>query len=94
VQRFLPGIGKLLERFKGRVVPVFIHGTWQALPPGRVRPRRAQVTVIFGRPIHPDELARRGEGTETAARITNALRDEVAALDPEGGRAETQRPAA
>lgn len=87
LQHFLPGVGKLLERFKVPAVPVFIHGTERALPLGRVLPRPARVTVVFGDPIHPDELARRGEGTETAERITSALRDAVAGL---GRRHETE----
>ena len=85
LQRFLPGVGKLLERYAVPVVPVFIHGTEQALPPGRFLPRPARVTVAFGDPIPPEALARRGEGAETAERITTALREAVAEL----GRRET-----
>jgi long-chain acyl-CoA synthetase len=66
LQRFLPGVGMLLERFRVPVVPVFIHGTERALPPGHVLPRRARVTVVFGDPIHPDALTGRGEGAQTA----------------------------
>jgi hypothetical protein len=43
------------------------------------------VTIVFGDPIHPDELARSGEGKETAERITNALHDAVAELGRRGG---------
>lgn len=75
-------------------MPVFIHGTDQALPPGQLWLRRARVTVVFGDPIDPNELTRRGEGTETAERITNALRDAVAELGRRGGGAETRRRAA
>jgi long-chain acyl-CoA synthetase len=94
LQRFLPGVGKLLERFKVPVVPVFIHGTEQALPPGRYLPRPARVTVVFGEPIHPDELARRGQGEDTAERITSALHDAVAELGRRGARPEERRRAA
>jgi long-chain acyl-CoA synthetase len=94
LQRFLPGVGMLLERFKVPVVPMFIHGTEEALPLGRFLPRPARVTVVFGDPIHPDELARRGEGTETAERITNALHDAVAELGRRGAGAEPRRQAA
>lgn len=72
LQRFFPGVGLLLERFKVPVLPVFIHGTERALPPGRLLPRRARITVVFGDPIHPDELATRGRGKDTAKRITSA----------------------
>jgi long-chain acyl-CoA synthetase len=94
LQRFLPGVGKLLERFKVPVVPVFIHGTERALPPGRFLPRPARVTIVFGEPIHPDELSRRGQGEEAAERITTALHDAVAELGRSGGHRETRRRAA
>jgi long-chain acyl-CoA synthetase len=94
LQRFLPGVGKLLERFKVPVIPVFIHGTERALPVGRLVPRPARVTVVFGDPIQPDELARRGQGTEPAERITNALRDAVAELGRRVEGVETRRRAA
>jgi long-chain acyl-CoA synthetase len=94
LQRFLPGVGLLLERFKVPVVPVFIHGTDQAFPPGRLLPRPARVTVVFGDPLGPDELAKRGEGRETAERITNALHDTVAELGRRGRPSETRRRAA
>jgi long-chain acyl-CoA synthetase len=94
LQRFLPGIGLLLERFKVPVVPIFIHGTERALPLGRFFPRRARVTVVFGDPIRPDELATRGSGKDVAERITSALHDAVAELGRRSGRAETRRWAA
>ena len=81
----------LLERYKIPVIPVFIEGTQDALPVGRVVPRRARVTVVFGDPIHPDELARLGEGTSTADRIITALHDAVADLGRRGGPAEPRR---
>jgi long-chain acyl-CoA synthetase len=94
LQRFLPGIGKLLERFRVPVVPVFIQGTERALPVGRFLPRPASVTVVFGDPINPDDLARRGEGKETAERITDALREAVADLGRRAGGAEVRQRAA
>jgi long-chain acyl-CoA synthetase len=83
LQPFEPGIGVLLDYFEVPVVPVFIHGTGRVLPPGRVRPRRARITVVFGAPLDPRELATRGRGEDVAHRISDALRDAVAALDPE-----------
>jgi long-chain acyl-CoA synthetase len=51
LQPFKPGIGRLLERFDGPVVPAFIHGTHEALPVGARWPRFTRVTVVFGPPL-------------------------------------------
>ena len=80
LQPFQPGIGVLLDHFNVPVVPVFIHGTERALPPGRALPRRAPVTVLFGRPLDPRELATRGRGEDAAHRIADALHAAVAEL--------------
>jgi long-chain acyl-CoA synthetase len=80
LQRFMPGLGMLLDHFRVPVVPVFVHGTEQALPPGRAFPRPVPVTVAFGPALDPEDLARRGRGKDAAERITDALRDAVAEL--------------
>ena len=80
LQPFQAGIGVLLDHFNVPVVPVFIHGTELALPPGRARPRAVPVTVVFGRPLDPRELAARGRGEDAAHRIADALRAAVAEL--------------
>jgi len=78
LQPFLPGIGALLERFGVPVVPVFIHGTERALPPGRALPRPARVTVVFGPPLDPADLATRGRGQDPADRSPPSLADGTA----------------
>jgi long-chain acyl-CoA synthetase len=80
LQRFLPGIGVLLERIPVRVVPVLIEGTERALPPGRALPRLTSVTVTFGEPRAPKALAARGRGEHARERIAEALHAEVADL--------------
>ena len=89
LQRFLPGIGVLLERFRVPVVPVFIHGTERMLPPGRALPRPARITVVLGPACDPADLATRGRGQEPADRIAQALHETVADLgrrEPRGAR--------
>jgi long-chain acyl-CoA synthetase len=88
LQPFKPGVGMLLERFRVPVVPVFIRGTYEAMPPGRLLPRPRPVTVTFGEPLSPDDLERRGKGEQAQDRITNALRDSIADL---GRRSEDRR---
>src|SRR5690606_17977246 len=52
----MPGIGVLLDRVDCPVVPVHIAGAYEAWPVTRRLPRRAPVTVTFGKPITPDAL--------------------------------------
>jgi long-chain acyl-CoA synthetase len=77
---FKPGLGMLLDHFDVPVVPVYIHGSFQALPRGRFWPRLTPITVIFGAPFEPNDLARQGEGEQPYDRIVNVLQARVAAL--------------
>ncbi|MBI5688231.1 MAG: AMP-binding protein [Verrucomicrobia bacterium] len=80
---FRPGVGILLRRIPAPVVPVFIHGSYDALPVGRALPRLKQITIIFGKPLDPRDLERQGIGAEPHDRIAQALRERVAALGRE-----------
>ncbi len=57
---FRPGAGLIAVRTGCQVIPVQIIGTWNVLPPGARRPRRAKVEVRFGAPLRaePGEDAR------------------------------------
>jgi long-chain acyl-CoA synthetase len=74
---FKRGLGVLLEHYREPVVPVFVEGSYGAMPRGSalVRPRR--ITVTFGQPLGADELERRGEGEEPRDRIVEALRNRI-----------------
>ena len=81
---FRPGIGLLLDRFPRPVVPVHIHGTFEALPRGRRWPRCHRVTVRLGPALDPGQLVRGGPEAspeEAARQITEALHAAVAALE-------------
>ena len=80
LQPFRPGIGALLARHRVPVVPAFIRGTDEAMPPGRLLVRPAKVTVTFGAPVLPEDLERAGRGATPEERISTALRDRVAGL--------------
>ncbi len=84
LQKFRPGIGMLLSHFRVPVVPVFVHGTREAMPPGKTLPRPGKVTVVFGKPLKAGDLERQGEGDQPQDRLVHALRDRVAEL---GGQA-------
>ncbi len=45
------GVGFLALKADVPVLPVYIHGSDQVLPPGASVPRRSRVTVIFGEPL-------------------------------------------
>jgi long-chain acyl-CoA synthetase len=77
---FKHGIGLLLAKSDVMVVPMYLDGTRDALPPGAYFPSFRRVTVIFGEPVKPEQLAKEGKGTEAPERIANALHERVAAL--------------
>jgi long-chain acyl-CoA synthetase len=77
LQRFLPGIGRLLLDTDARAVPCYIDGTFEAMPRGARWPKARQVTVRFGPPVAASELA----GPDaTPEAVADALRAKVAAL--------------
>jgi long-chain acyl-CoA synthetase len=80
LQPFKPGVGLLLAHFRVPVVPVFLHGTHEALPPGKALPRPTPITVVFGPPLDGRELEQQGEGDQPHDRIAHALHDRVAEL--------------
>lgn len=80
LQRFRPGIGLILTVQPVPVIPVWIAGAREALPPGQWRPRRHTISVTFGQQVEAHILQRLGEGDEPYERMTTALRDCVAEL--------------
>ena len=87
LQPFRHGIGLLLGEYDPPVVPVFIQGSEQALPPGRFLPRPSRITVHFGQPIDAatlrDTAGEGGEGQDRHTRITAILEKTVARLRDE-----------
>jgi long-chain acyl-CoA synthetase len=79
LQRFLPGVGRLLKDARVPAVPVFIAGTYEAMPRDRSWPRRHRVRVVFGEPV-PYELLVQEAGSEEPADLAAALRERVAGL--------------
>jgi long-chain acyl-CoA synthetase len=86
---FRPGIGLLLYRFPRPVVPVYVHGTFEALPRGRRWPRPRPVTVVFGAPLEPwpwRSAAPETSPEAAARRIAQTLQAAVAGLGPRSRR--------
>jgi len=77
LQPFKPGVGLLLSYYPVPVVPVFIRGTYESMPRGKVLQRLEQVTVTFGEPFDPrgfDDTARPQE------QVVEAVHERVAEL--------------
>ncbi len=85
LQRFRPGIGKLLMDVLAPVVPAYIDGSFEAMPRGRRWPRRRPIRVVFGDPVTIEALEAAGTGESREERIAGALRGKVAALAPSIG---------
>jgi long-chain acyl-CoA synthetase len=84
VQPFKPGLGVLLEHFDVPLVPVFIHGTFEAMPSGARWPHRHRVEVTFGRAVDRAELLHEGVGKLPEERIMDALHARVKELGEKG----------
>jgi 1-acyl-sn-glycerol-3-phosphate acyltransferase len=55
LQRAEPGVGLIARRSGAPIVPVGVWGSENALPKGATMPRRAEVQVRYGAPVHlPD----------------------------------------
>jgi long-chain acyl-CoA synthetase len=86
LQRFLPGIGRIVLRTGVAAIPTRIDGTFAAWPRGRRLPRLARVTVTFGRAAPADALRASGSGGTDEERVAQALREQVLALGPPDSR--------
>ena len=73
LQPLRPGVGLLLAHRPVPVVPVAIHGAWEAWPPHRRWPRRHPLRVAFGRPLDPHALDSENDGDNAQSRITAGL---------------------
>jgi long-chain acyl-CoA synthetase len=80
---FFPTAGYLALHCSVDVLPVHLSGTYEALPPGRSFPRRADLEVRFGQVIPLAELQRRADGLargEAYRAATQSMEEAVHAL--------------
>ncbi|NCO56618.1 MAG: 1-acyl-sn-glycerol-3-phosphate acyltransferase [Nitrospirae bacterium CG18_big_fil_WC_8_21_14_2_50_70_55] len=87
LRRFQRGVALLSLAARVPVVPGYVHGTRQSMPPGSLLPRPARVTVAFGPPLWPDEFTnlRHPDQTpfsdhQTQAYFTARVRNEIRRL--------------
>jgi 1-acyl-sn-glycerol-3-phosphate acyltransferase len=77
---FRPGVGVLAVETGAPIVPVYISGTWKALPTGKIFPRPYPVSVTFGKPMDVTPYLKK-EKTEPAydvyKEVTEELRSQI-----------------
>ncbi len=78
--RFRPGIAVLTSAEPVPVVPVWIEGTYAALPMGSCLPRPHKITVTFGAPIDAKDLHAKDHDSRSYQAIADVIHDRVAAL--------------
>jgi len=82
LQRFLPGIGRILARTRVPAIPVYVSGTFEALPRNRRIPRLRPVRVVIGGPLAGEALPPAMPNEEAChQRIADELRQAIAAVE-------------
>jgi 1-acyl-sn-glycerol-3-phosphate acyltransferase len=77
LQEMLPGFCLLARRSGATLVPVGLNGAYEALKRGAAIPRLAEISLVFGPPIHPAQyqaLSNEGLVQLVTDRIKDALR--------------------
>lgn len=75
-----PGIGVIVAETGCAVIPAYLSGTRQVLPPGARWIRLHPVRVTFGAPIHFAEAAQRLSGKEFYQHVSRIVMDRIAEL--------------
>ena len=70
------GVGLIAAHAKATILPVFVKGTYEAMPPGTCLVKPRKITVTFGKPITFDPEAYKGKGAreKIMAQLTASLR--------------------
>lgn len=86
LQPFQAGIGLIVTAHPLFLIPIWIEGSFRALPTGAWWPRRRRIKIIFGSALNPSTIAGESHGTDRFRYIATALHTHVAAL---GGHPQT-----
>ncbi len=82
LQAFRPGAALLALRHGVPLVPVWIHGTQEALPRDARLPRPSRISVAIGDAIPVPRIGNDSVGNGDVAVLTDRLRAAVASLEP------------
>jgi len=80
-----PGIAMLAKRSDAVVVPVGLAGTDRMWPRGQKFPRRAHLTIVYGRPFRYAEIAEGKTDREARAIFANELASRIAEATNQAG---------
>jgi 1-acyl-sn-glycerol-3-phosphate acyltransferase len=75
------GVALLCVKSGVPLLPVYIHGSHKVMPPNKILPRPAKVTVTFGDQIFPD-MSEKDEKTRRE-KVKRALAEALSALEKE-----------
>ncbi len=75
IQEFKAGVGLIALELRVPVIPAYIGGTYEAMPPGKLFPRRQGVKVFFGPAIRPEAYRSRGTRTHADERYRQVATD-------------------
>ncbi|MEO1017488.1 MAG: AMP-binding protein [Pseudomonadota bacterium] len=80
LQRFMPGIGRVMLQANASALPVLIEGAFEAMPRDRRWPRRHPIKVTFGVVATPEKLRQEGHGGSPEERIANGIKNRIATM--------------
>jgi len=78
-----PGVGFLVAKGQSPVVPVYVHGSYEAWSKQSRGLKRKPITVIFGRLITQEEIQGLGHGRETYPLLGELIMQRIAELKAE-----------
>ena len=70
------GVAVIAAHERAPILPVFIRGSFKAMPPGARFVRPSKISIVFGKPLRfPDEVYKSREGRDVImARLTDAMK--------------------
>ena len=89
-----PGVAMIAIKAGAPVVPVAIHGAYQAYPPGSRWPRPSKIRVRFGEPFQPPARGGGRLSRDALEQFSQRIMQEIAALLPDDGSGARDRRAA
>jgi 1-acyl-sn-glycerol-3-phosphate acyltransferase len=82
LQQGKAGAGMVVYKTKAKVIPVYVHGTFEAWPKGKKFPNFfKKLTVVYGSPIDFSEYFDKEENKATYQEITDRIMKEIKKLE-------------